>query len=315
MVVCRTNRKILNKNQIDVLEIIAKCSQNGDVCSQKYILSHINLSKRTVFRILKYLTEQQWILKQQNKSTSHVCLTTTYLPNTERLSQCQNLTKNVTEYLSQCQPHNLTAIYNIYNIYNIFKNTPNSMLKYKGKEKFGVQKKGAFMISYQTTSTLQETTWDAGKIAFYKLLFQFYGRCNQVLALDLIKQETPHPEVILGVLTKEEENQTRSLFRDYAKSRNLNFTQFTERLLFLADYLAQRKPYQVKNQNMALSRLIFQQNLFSTLMTEANQFSETIQKKIEQTHQEEKEINKKYWAPKDEVLPIIEACKKQLGIL
>ena len=311
MVVCRTNRKIFNQTQIDVLEIIAKCSQNGEICLQKHILAHTKLSKRTVLRALEFLVKEQWILKQKNKSKTNICLATTYKVNTERLSQCQKLAQSGTEYLSQCQPHNLTAIYNIY---NILKNTPNSMLIYKGGEDSGVQKKGDFMISYQTTNTPQETTWDQRRIAFYSLLFQFYGRCNHVLALDLVKQETPHPEVILGVLTKEEEQQTRALFRDYAKSRNLNLAQFTERLLCLADYLAQRKPYQVKNQNMALSRLIFQQNLFSTLMTEANQFNELTQEKIAQTHQQQPEPKKNYWAPQDEVLPIIEACKKQLGI-
>jgi len=254
------------------------------------ILTHTTYSKRTVQRALSSLAYRGIIRKQKRTSADGICLSSTYTHcHTEQLSQCQPFLqkkgdtpmssrrqiKNTTEQLSQCQELSQSA--RTYprdirsnNIY-IYNNNPLSTnLESINHAREGRTSGQGDYELYKKKRIDRIMLWDEGRIAFYRLLFEFLKEGKSYVRCDIDYTAGLEEHGIPGTICEDLELATRTAWRQYMKSHKLKLDQFRDRLFSLATLISSGKAFQCKGlDGISLHRLMIQRGLFSTMMEES----------------------------------------------
>lgn len=269
------------------------------------ILTHTTYSKRTVQRVLASLSYRGILQKQKQTSTDGVCLSSTYTHyQSQQLAQRQpSLQKqghrpmsyvkqiaHTTEQLSQCQElaqsartHSRDIRSN--NIY-IYNNNPlSTTLESINHAREGQTSGQGDYKLYNNKKTGRTMPWDEGRVAFYRLFFEFLKEGKSYIRCDIDYNSGSEEHGIAGTICEDLEIATRAAWRQYMRSHKLKLDQFRTRLFSLAALISSGKAFQCKGlDGISLHRLMIQRGLFSTMMEEAIGFyAPTISEPISKT--------------------------------
>jgi hypothetical protein len=248
----------------------------NDKITLNSILTHTGYSKRTVQRALSSLATLGIIKKQKQISSSGVCLSSTYIHcHTEQLSQCQKLSQSAPARSRDIRSNNI-YIYNN----NPLSTTLKSIDSAKKTQTSG---QGDYKL-YNNKKAGRAMPWDEGRVAFYRLFFEFIKEGKSYIRCDIDYTNGSDEHGIPGTICEDLEIATRSAWRQYIRSHKLKLEQFRARLFSLAALISSGKAFQCKGlDGISLHRLMIQRGLFSTMMEESIGFyaptiSESIQK-------------------------------------